>query len=317
MFYTKCEKVSVMATNGIHSNTPQIPVFKGEKYHLWSIKMQTMFQSQELWDLVESGYEEPEEPPEVPDKKLRDNRKLNAKALFIIQSAVDDDIFPRISTAKMAKEAWEILKMEYRGDSKVISVKLQNLHGNFESLKMKEKESVQDYLSKVSSIVNQMRSFGANISDSIVVRKVLRSLTKNYNHVVAAIEESKNMSSYSFDELMGSLLAHEDRILRSDENVEEKAFQVKGEMSNEWHYEDGRGRGRGMGSRGRGREESGGRGRFEGQRQSMSSIQCYYCKRYGHKEDRCWDKQRDEQGGEQTNFVQKVEEETLFYSHVS
>ena len=57
-------------------------------------------------------------------------------------------------------------------------------------------------------------------------------------------------------------------------------------MSNEWHYEDGRGRGRGMGSRGRGREESGGRGRFEGQRQSMSSIQCYYCKRYGHKENR-------------------------------
>ena len=52
---------------------------------------------------------------------------------------------------------------------------------------MKEKESVQDYLSKVSSIVNQMRSFGENISDSTVVRKVLRSLTKNYNHVVAAI----------------------------------------------------------------------------------------------------------------------------------
>ncbi|XP_010695484.2 uncharacterized protein LOC104908106 [Beta vulgaris subsp. vulgaris] len=235
-----------------------------------------------------------------------------SRALFIIQSTVDDDIFPRISTAKMAKEAWEILKMEYRGDSKVISVKLQNLHGNFESLKMKEKEYVHDYLSKVSSIVNQMRSFGENISDSTVVRKVLRSLTKNYNHVVAAIEESKNMSSYSFNELMGSLLAHEDRILRSDENVEEKAFQVKGEMSNEWHYEDGRGRGRGMGSRGRGREESGGHGQYVGQRQSMSSIQCYYCKRYGHKEDRCWDKQRDEQDG-QTNFAQKVEEEeTLF-----
>ena len=41
---------------------------------------------------------------------------------------------------------------------------------------------------------------------------------------------------------MGFLLAHEDRIVRSDENIEENVFQVKGEMSNEWHYEDGRGR---------------------------------------------------------------------------
>ena len=37
-----------------------------------------------------------------------------------------------------------------------------------------------------------------------------------------------------------------------------------------------------------GREENGSRDQFEGQSSSMSSVQCYYCKRYGHKEDRCW-----------------------------
>lgn len=193
--------------------------------------MQTMFKSQELWEIVESGYNEPKEPPPEPDQKLRDNRKRDAKALFFIQTAVDDDIFPRISSAITAKEAWDIIKHEYFGDKKVIAVKLQSLRSDFDSLKMKDKESIQSYLSKVSGVVNQMKSYGEEISNQIVVSKVLRSLTSNFNHVVAAIEESKDFSISSFDELMCSLLAHEVRITKDDEKVEEKAFQVKGESS--------------------------------------------------------------------------------------
>ena len=110
---------------------------------------------------------------------------------------------------------------------------------------------------------------------------------------------------------MRSLMAHEERIDKSDEEVEEKAFQVYGHNSNEWKYNGGcGGRGRGYGRGG----ENGSRDQFEGQSSSMSSVQCYYyCKRYGHKKERCWDKQRDEK--EQSNFAQKVEEEeedTLF-----
>lgn len=68
--------------------------------------------------------------------------------------------------------------MDYKGDSMVISVKFQNIHGNFDLLSMKERESFQEYFSRVSSIVNQMRSCGETISESTVVCKVLRSLTK-------------------------------------------------------------------------------------------------------------------------------------------
>lgn len=274
-----------MANNGVNvSSQSFIPIFKGEKYHLWSIKMQTMFQSQELWDIVESGHEEPEEPPEVPNKKLRENRKLNAKALFMIQSAMDDELFPRISSAKTAKQAWDTIKREYFGDKKVIAVKLQSLRSSFDNLSHKEKETVQSYLSRVSGIVNQMKSYGEIIENEKVVSKVLRTLHKDFRHVVAAIEESKDFSTYTFDELMCSLITHEERIRSYDDKVEEKAFQVHGESSSDWQFENGqcrgrgrggvqgRGRGRGMGGRGRGREESGGRGQYGGQRQSMSSI---------------------------------------------
>ncbi|XP_048503113.1 uncharacterized protein LOC125498856 [Beta vulgaris subsp. vulgaris] len=256
--------------------------------------------------MVVIGYTEPTTEPAEPDQQLRDNRKRDAKALLFIQGVLDDSIFPRISSASSSKEAWEILKMEYHGDSKVISVKLQTLRGTFESLKMKKHEPVQDYLSRVSAIVNQMKSYGEIISDQNVVARVLRSLTKDYIHVVAAIEKSKTMSTYTFDELMGSLLAHEDRMNRHQEKEEETTFSVSTDSSNKWNN-DGRGNSRGgYRGRGRGRGRGGGRSQFAGE--------CHYCKKYGHKEAECWSKQRSEE--KKVNFTEQAEEDDrLFMAH--
>ncbi|CAE5965681.1 unnamed protein product [Arabidopsis arenosa] len=139
-----------MAGNG--SNQPlSVPQFKGEKYHLWSLKMKTMFRSQEVWDLVENGFEDAN--PAAPDQQLRESRKKDAKALFLIQSALDEDILSRIVAVNTSHEAWEILKREYLGDQKVITVKLQTLRHSFETISMKEKETIQEYLARVSTIV--------------------------------------------------------------------------------------------------------------------------------------------------------------------
>lgn len=36
-----------------------IPVFDGENYEFWSLQMETLFISQDFWDLVEDSYEDP------------------------------------------------------------------------------------------------------------------------------------------------------------------------------------------------------------------------------------------------------------------
>jgi len=72
------------------------------------------------------------------------------------------------------------------GEKKVLTIKLQTLRCEFKTLAMKEKECVQDFLSRVS--VSQMKIYGENISNETIMSKVLRSLTKNFDHVVAAIE---------------------------------------------------------------------------------------------------------------------------------
>jgi gag-polypeptide of LTR copia-type len=79
------------------------------------------------------------------------------------------------------------------------------------------------------------------MEEKIVVAKVLRSLTPKFDHVVAAIEESKNLDVYSFDELMGSLQTHESRMSKIEDKNDEKAFYMKGESSRD-SYNPSRGR---------------------------------------------------------------------------
>ena len=154
--------------------------------------MKTLFKSQDLWDLVENGYSEPDDD----EARLKENKKKDSKALFFIQQAIQENICSRIIGATTSKEAWRILQKEFQGDAKVIAVKLQSLRQDFETSVMKTDESVQDFLSRVSVIVSKMRSFGEQCSDQTVVSKILRTLTPKFDHVVAAIEESKDLAIF-------------------------------------------------------------------------------------------------------------------------
>ncbi|XP_047326373.1 uncharacterized protein LOC124930050 [Impatiens glandulifera] len=94
---------------------------------------------------------------------------------------------------------------------------------------MEDREKVQDFSSRVSTIVNQIKSSGDEIKDKKVVEKVLRSLPQKFDHVAAAIEESKDLSKMTIYELTGSLLAHEQRINRSYTPSTDQAFKSKQE----------------------------------------------------------------------------------------
>ena len=93
---------------------------------------------------------------------------------------------------------------------------------------MEKQEHVQDYLSKASSIVNRMRSYSETINDQTVVKKILHTLNVRFDLLyVPAIEESHDLSTYSFVELMSSLPNHEERLNRRKDTTEEMIFQVK------------------------------------------------------------------------------------------
>ena len=77
-----------------------------------------------------------------------------------IKQAVSKSIYPKIFNAKTTKEAWDVLKYEFQGNEKVVSIKLQSLWRDFDNLSMKESEGIRDFFSRVVEIVNQIKSHG-------------------------------------------------------------------------------------------------------------------------------------------------------------
>ena len=104
-----------------------LPIFGGENYDFWKVKMRTLLWSKWLWSIVETRLEELAADAEVPaaqKEKFEADVMKDATALSKIQNGVTGNIFPRIIRAQIAKEEWEILENEFQRDSKVKTIKL-------------------------------------------------------------------------------------------------------------------------------------------------------------------------------------------------
>ncbi|XP_061336898.1 uncharacterized protein LOC133283980 [Gastrolobium bilobum] len=101
------------------------------------------------------------------------------------------------------------MKKKYQGSAREKRQQLQALRSEFETLRIKSRESIADYFSRVMTIVNKMRIHGDRTEEIIVIEKILRSLTAKFNFVVCAIEESKDIDDLSLAELQSSLVVHE------------------------------------------------------------------------------------------------------------
>ncbi|XP_070662358.1 uncharacterized protein [Malus domestica] len=147
--------------------------------------------------MVQEGYEVPDSNDELEDDEeltairkasLRENVMKDAKALGIIQGAVSDAVFPRISNEETSKAAWEVLQREYKGDKKVTKATLQPLRRDFEYTRMKKDEPLKDYFTRLFDVVNQMKTLGEELPRERLVQKLLNSLTRPCDSIVNIIE---------------------------------------------------------------------------------------------------------------------------------
>ena len=121
-------------------------------------------------------------------------------------------------------------KRSFKAQIKPSLLKLQNLWRDY-NLTRKETESVKDFNSRVTKIVNLIKSYGDTIQEKKLVEKILQSLPKKFDHVIAAIEKSKDLSVLTMYELMGSLEVHEGRMSIFSSQPLEHAFQSKPNVS--------------------------------------------------------------------------------------
>ncbi|KAJ4719087.1 Retrovirus-related Pol polyprotein from transposon TNT 1-94 [Melia azedarach] len=319
-----------MANRGM---TPfQVPILNRSNYDNLSIKMKALLGAQDVWEVVEKGYNEPRDDvaisvlTQAQRDTLKDSRKRDKKALYVIYQALDDDAFEKISNAISAKQAWDKLQTSYKGAEQVKKVCLQTLRGEFETLYMKEGESIVNYFSRIEAISNQLKRNGEKLSEVRIMEKILRFMDSKFDHIVTTIEETKDLEEMTIDQLQGSLQAYEEKIKKKQgisEQLLKMQFKEKEEIQSYDRNQRGRGRGRGQGqSRGRGRGrgwnynynnfnnyekgESSTRGRERNNpntRYDKSKVRCYNCQKFGHYASACRAYNNKEE--EKANYVEE------------
>ncbi|XP_022850767.1 uncharacterized protein LOC111372616 [Olea europaea var. sylvestris] len=168
-----------MASSNFTVHSP--PLFTGENYQLWAIKMKTYLKAMNLWEVIENDVDPaslPQNPTLAQIRRYEEDLSRKPRALTCIHSTVSVVIFTRIMTCDSPKQAWDKLKEEFEGSDMVKSVKMLTLKREFETLRMKNGETAKEYSSKLMQLVNQIRLYGETFEDSKVVKKNVDKLAR-------------------------------------------------------------------------------------------------------------------------------------------
>ncbi|XP_074298561.1 uncharacterized protein LOC141629461 [Silene latifolia] len=124
--------------------------------------------------------------------------------------------FDRFSSCTTAKEIWDGLELAYEGTSIVKKNRIDLLIQKYELFSMAPNETLDSMSTRFLSIINELKNLGRTFPTEDIARKVLRSLTKKWRPKVTVMEECRDLTNLSYQELIGALMAHE-LTLNSDE----------------------------------------------------------------------------------------------------
>ncbi|XP_076899304.1 uncharacterized protein LOC143553140 [Bidens hawaiensis] len=263
-------------------------------YTIWAMKLRAIFNVHGVWEMIDPG--------------TSTGAKNNNMVIALLFQSIPEAMTLQVGNLLTTKEMWDTIKARHLGADRVREARLQTLMDEFDSLKMKESSTVDEFASQISALASKAASLSETIEESKMVKRFLNRLPKkNFIHMVASIEQLVNLKTVGFDDVVGRLKAYEERIkdeIGQSEGQGKLMFH-KTEYSNRGQSSctpRGKGRG-GPSSRGHGRSrETGERGtgwnQTEGQvkvKKDRSQIKCFRCDEMGHFASSCSERRRANQ----------------------
>ncbi|CAL9079475.1 unnamed protein product [Musa textilis] len=236
-----------MALNGFQEGFSVFrpPFFNGSDYTYWKTRMRVFMLSMDLdlWNIIKNCFQLPSKPTNEWSDLERKSFSLNAKAMNALFCVLNKNEFNRISSCETTFDIWRTLKIMHEGTSRIIDSKVNLLLHDFELFRMTPSETIDDMYTRFTDVVNSLKSLGKSFSSFDLVNKILRSLPKEWDPKITAIQESKNLNDYSLEELIGSLMTYEMTLLKHDEHDEhlnhllknKKVFELR---TREYHLSD-------------------------------------------------------------------------------
>ncbi|GKA42225.1 retrovirus-related pol polyprotein from transposon TNT 1-94 [Tanacetum coccineum] len=200
------------------------PLFESDSFIYWKNRFETYVKSKDidLWHVITNGDFQPIiQNPEtkldevVPFEKQSDELKRrlakNNEAKMVIYNALPRKEYERIFMCNTAKEIWKTLLITHQDSA----------------------------FARFNNIITSLKALNEGYSSKNYVRKFLKALHPKWRAKVTTIEESKDLTSLSLDELIENLKVYEMIIKKDSEIVKAKvemkslALKAKKESSDE------------------------------------------------------------------------------------
>ena len=212
-----------------------------ENYQGWAIMAKAYLLRQGLDQAIQS----PED----------DNDRLQKKALADITLLCEYGTANHITNCKTGFEAWKILKDLYNSDG--FTNKYILLQQFFQTVQS-DFESVEAYVSKIKSILDNLTAQDLMIPEMVNIAWLLQNLESDFEPFVAQVTQAlrSNPKAYTWESLTANLLDEAKRLQvanKSTKSIQQVGFRGK----KPW-------------------------------KKSKSIAFCKYCKLAGHKEDDCY-----------------------------
>ncbi|GJU58001.1 zf-CCHC domain-containing protein [Tanacetum coccineum] len=202
------------------------PLFESDSFIYWKNRFETYVKSKDLdlWHVItNSDFQPIEQNPEtkldevIPFEKQSDDLKKrlakNNEAKMVIYNALPRKEYERIFMCNTAKEIWKTLLITHQDSA----------------------------FARFNTIITSLKALDEGYSSKNYVRKFLRALHPKWRAKVTAIEESKDLTSLSLDELIGNLKVHEMIIKKDSEivkaKVERKSLALKARKESNDEYD--------------------------------------------------------------------------------
>ncbi|GKA13248.1 zf-CCHC domain-containing protein [Tanacetum coccineum] len=141
---------------------------------------------------------------------------------MVIYNALPRKEYERIFMCNTTKEIWKTLLITHQDNNQVKDNKIDLLVQQYEQFIIFENESIDSAFARFNTIISSLKALDEGYSSKNYVRKFLRALHPKWRANVTMIEDSKDLTSLSLDELIGNLKVHEMIIKKDSEIVKAK-----------------------------------------------------------------------------------------------
>ncbi|XP_074369714.1 uncharacterized protein LOC141711188 [Apium graveolens] len=206
------------------------PMLTKTNYTSWALKMKVFMQEQGVWSVVEPS--DPKaaitEKSDKSDPKAAIVEKSDKISMAMIYHGIPEEILFPLAEKKIAKEVWETIKLR-QGVDPMKQARIQTLKYKFEALSMKESEQIDDFHLKMNGLVMNIRALWEEMDEAYVVKKLLRAVPSRFLQITSTMEKFGDLETMSVEEALGSLKAHEERMVGKTEPKESQLLLTKEE----------------------------------------------------------------------------------------